>query len=435
MNDTSQMLSKLLTATPSAGTLAGLGMMRGQDPATAWAQAMQVQAMNDRNAIFQQKADAQAAQVGMQSQEMQRNAIAQQLLGEAVDPQTGMIRPEAIARVMQVSPTIGMKLQSAYAKQQQQMSKQTRLVPVTDALGNVQGFDPYTNTLTPAGQAGAGGQPIQQPMPQGTAPQGGEYKAGYSDFATQFADSSGGIAPQGAMQSPAPLAPAGFDPSALPPKAQAEFYKRQAIANAPLSPTDQAAVDERNAKAKREQENAAAKKQERMQAKADTRLADESALSAMDEGLGYIDALVGNPEKGIAPHAGFSSAVGSKVLQPDYAFGINDTPFEGSDSAGFLARQEQIQGGAFLTAVQKMRGLGALTEKEGDKAQASIIRMKDSVSEKEYIAAANDYRAVMNGARSRLVKKMQGTGQADTKGGGLESISTEQLQQMLMEAK
>jgi hypothetical protein len=132
------------------------------------------------------------------------------------------------------------------------------------------------------------------------------------------------------------------------------------------------------------------------------------ALEAANEGIRLIDEMVGKAEvrdksgkvitKGTAPHPGFSSYVGASVL-PGQRF------LEGSDTASFEVRQKQIEGKAFLEAFQTLKGGGAITEKEGEKGTAAIMRMNKASSEKEYVAAARELQGILRTGMDRARTK------------------------------
>jgi hypothetical protein len=82
-------------------------------------------------------------------------------------------------------------------------------------------------------------------------------------------------------------------------------------------------------------------------------------------------------------HPGFKSSVGMGIPGAKYVAG---TP-----QADFRSRLDQVQGGAFLTAIDTLRGTGAITEVEGTKATSAKNRMSTATSEKEFQSAAKDY--------------------------------------------
>jgi hypothetical protein len=134
------------------------------------------------------------------------------------------------------------------------------------------------------------------------------------------------------------------------------------------------------------------------------------AIQSADEGIRLIDEMIGKApvvksgkviEKGTAPHPGFKNYVGA-ALVPGMRF------VEGSDTASFEVRQKQIEGKAFLEAFNILRGAGAITEKEGEKGTAAIMRMNKATSEKEYIAAGRELQEVLRAGKQRSQAKAGG---------------------------
>jgi len=82
-------------------------------------------------------------------------------------------------------------------------------------------------------------------------------------------------------------------------------------------------------------------------------------------------------------HPGFKSSVGMGIPGAKY--------IPGTPQADFRSRLDQVQGGAFLTAIDTLRGTGAITEVEGTKATAAKNRMSTATSEAEFNKAAKDY--------------------------------------------
>jgi hypothetical protein len=146
------------------------------------------------------------------------------------------------------------------------------------------------------------------------------------------------------------------------------------------------------------------------------------ALEAAKEGIRLIDEMVGQAEvrdksgkvitKGTKPHPGFSEYVGA-TLVPGKRF------LEGTDVAGFEVRQKQIEGKAFLEAFQTLKGGGAITEKEGEKGTAAIMRMNKASNEKEYTAAARELQSVLRTGMDRARAKAGSVPAAPSGGGGV----------------
>ena len=121
----------------------------------------------------------------------------------------------------------------------------------------------------------------------------------------------------------------------------------------------------------------------------------DSANALAEQGIMEIDAMIGKRDpktgqllEGEKPHPGFSSFVGFTMF-PGARF------VEGTDTAGFQARHNQITGQARLEGVQAMKGTGAVSNAEGEAAAKAITRMSKSQSENEYVQAALEYRAIM----------------------------------------
>ena len=77
----------------------------------------------------------------------------------------------------------------------------------------------------------------------------------------------------------------------------------------------------------------------------------------------------------------------------------------GTDAAGFTALFDQVKGGAFMEAFQALKGAGAITEKEGEKATGALTRMSLAQSEKEFVAAAREFQDVVRNGVQNAQKK------------------------------
>lgn len=67
----------------------------------------------------------------------------------------------------------------------------------------------------------------------------------------------------------------------------------------------------------------------------------------------------------------------------------------GTGGYDFANKVEQAKSGAFLTAIQQMRGLGALSNAEGSAATAAITRMDTATSEEAFKSALDDYEKIV----------------------------------------
>jgi hypothetical protein len=134
-------------------------------------------------------------------------------------------------------------------------------------------------------------------------------------------------------------------------------------------------------------------------------------LSDAQTALDVVDQMVGKQEvrdaKGnliqaaTKPHPGFQNAVGATWLP-----GARFVP--GTNAAGFQALQDQIEGTAFLSAFEALKGGGAISEKEGAKATAARLRMTLAQDEKEYIKAAREFQDIVRTGVDNARRKVGG---------------------------
>ena len=135
--------------------------------------------------------------------------------------------------------------------------------------------------------------------------------------------------------------------------------------------------------------------------------------------LGVIRSMIGDarlnkagqievPRGGRPPHPGFEDVVGA-TWRPGARF------IPGTNAADFDAYLEQVEGGAFLEAYERLKGTGQITEVEGQKATRAITRMKRSVSETEFVKAAREFQGIIQSALDRAAQreaKLKGTAPA-----------------------
>jgi hypothetical protein len=129
---------------------------------------------------------------------------------------------------------------------------------------------------------------------------------------------------------------------------------------------------------------------------------NNDAIRKIDEMIGGVDAN-GKPLAGAKgkPHPGFGEAVGA-------AFGTAYIP--GTQGKSFTIRHKEVLSQAFLDAFEALKGGGAITEKEGEKATAARTRMDLSQSESEYMAAAREYQGVLKRGVENARARMQRSG-------------------------
>ena len=141
-------------------------------------------------------------------------------------------------------------------------------------------------------------------------------------------------------------------------------------------------------------------------AKNDATLAQQgpSAIQSGEQTLALLNRMVGDPKaKGAAAqlHPGFRGVVGA-TLMPGMRL------VQGTPEADFDAMLEQVLGGAFLEAYERLKGTGQITEIEGKKATQAITRMQRAVSETEFLQAAQEFRSSLENAMERTRNRLQG---------------------------
>jgi hypothetical protein len=96
-------------------------------------------------------------------------------------------------------------------------------------------------------------------------------------------------------------------------------------------------------------------------------------------------------------HPGLAGNLGKTGILPN---------IPGSEASNAKALLDKIKGGTFLSAVQKMKGSGSVSNIEGDKAQAAIAALSTNQSEDEFrknlIEYANTIKRTMNTASSKI---------------------------------
>jgi hypothetical protein len=121
----------------------------------------------------------------------------------------------------------------------------------------------------------------------------------------------------------------------------------------------------------------------------------ELALNTIDQMIGQRDAK-GNLIKGEKPHPGFEYAVG---------FGLPVQMVPGTEAANFKTLFDQVKGSAFLQAFETLKGGGAISEKEGEKATSALNRMNLAQTEPEFVKAALEFKSVVqNGLANARAK-------------------------------
>lgn len=81
----------------------------------------------------------------------------------------------------------------------------------------------------------------------------------------------------------------------------------------------------------------------------------------------------------------------------------------GTGGYDFSSMVDQAKSGAFLTAIQQMRGMGSLSNAEGQTATAAVTRMNTAQSKEGFLSALRDYREVIKLGKERAVKRLGST--------------------------
>ena len=126
-------------------------------------------------------------------------------------------------------------------------------------------------------------------------------------------------------------------------------------------------------------------------------------VSAATTSLKLLDEAISHPGREIATGT-------SRLFDPrNYELGAAVT---GNRSAfDFDARAKQLEGRVFLDAFDQLRGGGAITEAEGNKATAAHGRLMRSQSDEEYLAALKELRGIIS--KGVKVARMKAAGRND----------------------
>jgi hypothetical protein len=101
------------------------------------------------------------------------------------------------------------------------------------------------------------------------------------------------------------------------------------------------------------------------------------------------------------------------------AFGMND-PRLNPQRAAFQDLVEQSKGGAFLTAIQQLQGMGALSNAEGATATAAMNRINTAVEKDDFLKALKDYEDIVKKGmeRAKAILASQGLNEMGLPGSG-----------------
>lgn len=108
-----------------------------------------------------------------------------------------------------------------------------------------------------------------------------------------------------------------------------------------------------------------------------------------DQTLAYIDE--------VRKHPGLDLGTGATAM-------ANVIP--GTSGYDFQNRVNQLKSGAFMTAIDDLRGMGALSNAEGQTATAAVTRMDTATSKGEFLSALDDYERVVKRGRDRAAGRI-----------------------------
>lgn len=89
----------------------------------------------------------------------------------------------------------------------------------------------------------------------------------------------------------------------------------------------------------------------------------------------------------------------------------------GTAGFDFQRKVDQAKSGAFLTAIQQMRGLGQLSNAEGQTATDAVTRMNTAMTEEGFLEALNDYERIIDQGIARAQSRLPAQG-----GGGKQRL-------------
>lgn len=125
-------------------------------------------------------------------------------------------------------------------------------------------------------------------------------------------------------------------------------------------------------------------------------VAAPSDMAVADDALGLLDSIENDPYLDVGTGA---SSVGNMVW--------------GTGGFDFQSKVDQATSGAFLSAIQQMRGMGSLSNAEGQTATAAVTRMKSAQSREGFLSALSDYRKIVRRGKEKAMQMLkQGPGAA-----------------------
>jgi len=141
----------------------------------------------------------------------------------------------------------------------------------------------------------------------------------------------------------------------------------------------------------------------------DKRLAEAESYKAQGKALGELLAASGNA---VQTGENISKQITALINDPQREAGTGMSSFFNviPTTAGksYQLKVDQLGGQAFLQAFNNLKGGGAITEQEGNKATAAIARLNTTLSEKDFIQALTDFKDAVDSITERRRKENEG---------------------------
>jgi hypothetical protein len=113
------------------------------------------------------------------------------------------------------------------------------------------------------------------------------------------------------------------------------------------------------------------------------------AVETANQTINVLDRLIKHP--GRAAGTGLSSKLDPRNYIP------------GTDATNFHVARKQLDGKAFLTAYESLKGGGPIANAEGERATAAVARLDNAQSDDEYLDALNELRGIVVAAKDRAI--------------------------------
>lgn len=130
-------------------------------------------------------------------------------------------------------------------------------------------------------------------------------------------------------------------------------------------------------------------KQEKVKAESQAKFEADNAIATFDNSLQTIDRIENAP--------GFNAAVGFRLPVVD--------SLPGGEAQEVIGLIETLQSQNFLNQIEKMKGLGALSNAEGEKVAAAIGSLNRDMSEKAFKRSLGQIREFLNKGKQAAMKK------------------------------